>query len=1429
MFRYAVAFAAVVLVCACGVQAELRTWEGDVSNWWSAGGNWSPFGEPGAGDDVFVFAGTDLNTVYFNPSGGATAQLGSVLIGSTNGQTATLLMYYNSTLNADYTGVGCNGTGVVLQSSGTTQSSLAIGLWGGYGYYHLVDGSVAGQEILIGVDYGAGSFEQSTGQVQVGERLSIGSDYGSMGMYYLNGGTLTASNLLVGEAGYGAFNHNSGTCVANELSIGLWSSSAGGYSLNPGGYLQAGVLTVGYESTSESTFMMVGGTAVVSDVTYVGRNPYSNGVLNMMGGSFTAEGGAIVGWLGSGTFVHTGGTFKTLELALGVGNFDYVGRGAYEASGNASLSADNLLVGYMGWGYLDLSGSATLTTTYFTSGADSFGHARITINDEAQLNFVDGAMANDSSLVMWGGKVTIGAGGRLDVGNMWPYYTTSLEMYGGVLQGTSAILRVAENCYVSQFGDSAVVVGTLVVGRAESWNSAYYTINDASTLTVVNDLVIGASSEGYYYTYPAFSQNGGSVFAGRAIVGENPLVCAYAYLYGGDFITQGDFMVAGAGEAWVHHEGAYVETNRLIVGNSQSGDGHYTLQNGTLFVYTDEIIGQGGRGYFYHWGGDHYVLGTLRIGQPDGESEYHITDGYLLASTSENYGWFAMSGGTVSSWFVNFGGLHYLGGTFDGVLVQNGDFYRERTFTAEGGFINNSGLWINEGLSVYANGLGFENNAYVGISGPTSELGGSGPIVNRGTIDLQEGGRIAGDGGFVNEGNLFVRGLGYLANSGTNINYGSINMTQWDGGPGTLMLNSTLTNNGDISMWQSVINGSGTLINEGTVRGNGSILCNFVNDGGTLDIDEGLMYLAKATTNTGVISIDWGTLSGGQLTNLGLIAGGGTISNNLTNAPGGRIEVYDDQLTLSGTVTNQAGAIIAVREGRVIVTRGLAVNAGLIEVEEGQFDNNNKPLNNTGTIAGYGSIRTGGLTNNGTIVFGGQYEISSVSGPVTNNTGKQVRVAYSEVMFTGTVVNYGTFKNTGGHLTFVGAYVSGSGGTIISDPADNYFMDTYLMGGSWVGGVGDMFYVKGALNWSAGSMTGTGGQTFSQSGATFSGDAAKDLSGWTFHNQTPAILTGNGNLNMGNGAVFNNTSTLDIQSAADFTNTLGGAATLVNAGTLLKSGPGVSSIASSITLACTGGVVEVRSGELVLDGHFTGALTKAGPGPMSITSANTNASPVVVQGGVLSLENEQTLGNLTIEDGARVVLENAGTLVTGLDLAGGAAPQAQIDLRGGCFVIDYSGESSHDLVAAQIGAGMNGGGWDGLGIMDSSIIDFISESLMLVDNATFMGGAFDVFGNRHVDDTSLLIRKTLAGDVDMSGEVNAADYFYLDFNLGSALWGSANGDLDYSGEVNAADYFFIDFNLGASQGVGSGMSIPEPLTLALLGLGSVAILRRNRR
>ena len=134
------------------------------------------------------------------------------------------------------------------------------------------------------------------------------------------------------------------------------------------------------------------------------------------------------------------------------------------------------------------------------------------------------------------------------------------------------------------------------------------------------------------------------------------------------------------------------------------------------------------------------------------------------------------------------------------------------------------------------------------------------------------------------------------------------------------------------------------------------------------------------------------------------------------------------------------------------------------------------------------------------------------------------------------------------------------------------------------------------------------------------------------------------------------------------------------------------------------------------------------------------------------------------------------------------------------------------------------------------------------------------FDGQPVTNTDVLVKYTFTGDADLSSTLNAADYILIDNgfatqNSPTPLTGWRNGDFNYDGSINGDDYTLID-NAYNTQGLvsfaatpaeqqggpatmiatdtdqfaaPSTAAVPEPCTLSLLTIGTIALLTPRRR
>lgn len=376
--------------------------------------------------------------------------------------------------------------------------------------------------------------------------------------------------------------------------------------------------------------------------------------------------------------------------------------------------------------------------------------------------------------------------------------------------------------------------------------------------------------------------------------------------------------------------------------------------------------------------------------------------------------------------------------------------------TPDGKAIVNGRIVVNSSAAIWGNNYGYAQLNQGLLSRGASTVSGvetHGALTNEGLMTLA--GELIGTGGLQNFGSVTQAGTITLSTTGVNANFGNFDLASG----GRLHLNgASFSNAGAFNLNGGLLTGTGTFDNTfgGLVYGRGTISAPFSNSGGTVALTTGSTAILNAFSNAGSIQLGGvaASLTGGTISNTGTIEGIGSVANAITNQ--GSIEGRNGTLTLSGTLTNTVdGTLAATNGGKLLVLGTFGNNQGIINLSGGTFDTNNKTLVNNGQISGYGTFRTGGLTNNSKMVLAGG--TATVNGAFTNNS--VLEVSHAPAVFTGAVVNNGVFKTTGATVTFVGSYTEN--GLYFSDPSTNIFTDLVVgTNGYLVGGVGDQFFVS---------------------------------------------------------------------------------------------------------------------------------------------------------------------------------------------------------------------------------------------------------------------------------------------------------------------------------------------------------------------------------
>jgi hypothetical protein len=329
--------------------------------------------------------------------------------------------------------------------------------------------------------------------------------------------------------------------------------------------------------------------------------------------------------------------------------------------------------------------------------------------------------------------------------------------------------------------------------------------------------------------------------------------------------------------------------------------------------------------------------------------------------------------------------------------------------------------------------------------------------------------------------------------------------------------------------------------------------------------------------------------------------------------------------------------------------------------------------------------------------------------------------------------------------------------------------------------------------------------------------------------------------------VISGASTIDVDSAValrsitfnspqPYTLAAGGGAGALqfsaNGGVNVRSGS--HTIAAPISLAGDTLFSVATGAALNLTGNFTG-----------------NASPITKAGdGSLAMKHLRG-GGADIVAGAVSIAPSGGDSGTSQVTSLSIGADASLDLSNNDLVVNYNGAGSplgapsggvYSGLTGMIVTGENNGAWNGPGIRTSQADAQSGLTTLGIGEASAIlglaAGETAIWSGQSVDDTSVLVRYTYAGDANLDGFISGDDYSSIDFNVGTSAFGYVNGDFNYDGIVSGDDYSTIDFNfaaqgapLGDSASASGVTAVPEPTgaLAALMTIAGVRVLRRRRR
>nr|WP_246504522.1 VCBS domain-containing protein [Bradyrhizobium agreste] len=612
--------------------------------------------------------------------------------------------------------------------------------------------------------------------------------------------------------------------------------------------------------------------------------------------------------------------------------------------------------------------------------------------------------------------------------------------------------------------------------------------------------------------------------------------------------------------------------------------------------------------------------------------------------------------------------------------------------------------------------------------------GGSGPIVNNGTLEISGPATLLNDV-VTNHGTVMVDGGQTLTLSGTEISGGTI------GGTGMIAVTGNSAIDGGATLNTSFV----------TIESGATLALDNVIVSGTSIVDSGILKvnLGKKLTLNGA------SVTGGQLNVLGTLASSG--ANTVTNASitnSGLIEAIGGVLTLAAT------------------TSAAIANAGTLRANGAELDIDHQFVTNTGTLAAIngGALKLTALTvtntggtvsvasgstldlagatiNGGTLTIAGTLEstgVSAVDGADLNNTGTITVTSGTLTIDPGllhAITNLGLIEAAGGGiLKLATATVSNAGGTIAVDGASKLYLTDVSINGGTLSNAGHLYGVSGSST-ITGAVTNTG--TIEVQAGTL------NLAGG---------ITGVGTLVVEDGATLElggadaqtvtfagGVDTLKLDATShDFTGTITGQASTGGTFTVTGDGDINSSLGDAFDFTASGGTSGNRANiVLTPTGALTGAanglvVTQNGAGDISLTATKDITGGA---GNGITLRNSATgSGDITVNNltgkatgsGANSV----GVLVENLNAGnGGDISITQLGgAVGGAFGID-AGTLGNGDIDIDAGGSITGGSIYGIRTRSygsgsqtvttgaGSVVTSGSSGVVAVNRATSIDGA----------------------------------------------------------------------------------------------------------
>jgi hypothetical protein len=811
-----------------------------------------------------------------------------------------------------------------------------------------------------------------------------------------------------------------------------------GATISGGTIDDTGTLSVSASSEIENATVNGGGDLTVTSGTLTFSKVTLDGVT--LAGSFTNA--------DTLTIDHT----VTLNGAT-------INGGTIDDTGTLSVSASSEIENATVTGDITVDSGKTLTLNTITFDGVTLSGG----TDDATAVTVSADSTIESATVA--GDITVGSGKTLTLD------TVTLD--GATLSGGTDKVTAVTIGADSTIQNATVSSGVITVDSGVTLTLDTVTLNSTSfaDTTTGGTILVGSSTKltfngatidgGTLNIQGELDSTGSSTISGATIINQNLINIVSGTL------TIDPTPMTNTGTIEVHSGTGLVLDDDAVTNSGSSGDGTILVdQNATLTLEDSSITG-----------GVLKNFGTIDL---TGDSSFSGLSSFVNEGTLEAEGTLTLTGMTIN----NAG--HILKSSGSGVI----DLVNT---TINGGTLGGKIETVSPNKSSTLNGLTLAFGTLVTAAVGVLEL--TGTIFNNGEIDATAG-ALDLDNATVNGGTFGGHGTIATAsgNSDSVLNGVTIaNGSTMTAAVGTLDLSGITTNNGEIDATTGTLHLHSADVIGGTLRGNGTISTDSLNQfsilknvtiattGTKVTASAGTLELTGTINNHGEIDATTGTI---DLINAdiigGTLGGDGTIVtasafntfNGVTIASGTTVEVADGTaLDLVGTITD-AGTIALGASGHLTgleISGNVSLTGGGDVTMTSDFlnfissDGSAAKLSNSDTISGSGVIGDSHLTlvNSGTIDATGSHTLTIDTGAnsltfgglvgnllVTNNVGGVLEASAGHTLqIDDNVLNNGLIQSgtAGSHSS---AYVDVTGNISGTGSIDIFNNSTVEIGGS---------------------------------------------------------------------------------------------------------------------------------------------------------------------------------------------------------------------------------------------------------------------------------------------------------------------------------------------------------------------------------------------